>query len=248
MCSTGNILNIYAVKLCLTPGVLKKAEELLRLLELKTASGCSLAISEACRAVICLDLAAASLGVRCEKAGAIKLSGVKKPVYLCSYHVVKKLLGLNEQLHVKDLCVRLDVEEAASLASQLVDSFLAEKPSDSHHPMYPTVAVLAACRHLKLRVDKRNLVEMSGLKRSAFDSLFAEFGKILERVAPPGNRMAKKRTHVLADVIQNSIKASQKTMAAEKQDESESGLEPPEDYNDWKKRILLQASSGHQPL
>nr|CAD7443736.1 unnamed protein product [Timema bartmani] len=196
----------------------RKASELLRLLQLKTSSGNVLLISETCRVVICLDLAAARLGVLCDKRDVIKLSGVKKQLYLSSYRTVEKLLGLDEVTSTKDLCVLLGVSEASLLAQSIID------------------------RHLKLKVDRQKLLEQSCLKKSAFDTLAAELMKMAEKVAPQTKRMAKKRTHALMDIMENQIKEAEKKSMKALQATEEESQEYPEDYEDWKNRIISEST------
>ncbi|CAG2060216.1 unnamed protein product [Timema podura] len=165
----------------------------------------------------CLGQAHISLGVLGDEPqgnrDVIKLSGVKKQLYLSSYRTVEKLLGLDEVTSTKDLCVLLGVSEASLLAQSIIDSHVAEKSGrpDLTHPMYPSIAVFAACKHLKLKVDRQKLLEQSCLKKSAFDTLAAELMKMAEKVAPQTKRMAKKRTHALMDIMENQIKAQRST-------------------------------------
>nr|CAD7257292.1 unnamed protein product [Timema shepardi] len=237
---------VYAVGYNETKKIMffRKASELLRLLQLKTSSGNVLLISETCRVVICLDLAAARLGLSCDKRDVIKLSGVKKQLYLSSYRTVEKLLGLDEVTSTKDLCVLLGVSEASFLAQSIIDSHVAEKSGrpDLTHPMYPSTAVFAACKHLKLKVDKQKLLEQSCLKKSAFDTLAAELMKMAEKVAPQTKRIAKKRTHVLMDIMENQIKEAEKKSMKALQATEEESQENPEDYEDWKKRIISEST------
>nr|CAD7425631.1 unnamed protein product [Timema monikensis] len=226
------------------PNYFIKASELLRLLQLKTSSGNVLLISETCRVVICLDLAAARLGLSCDKRDVIKLSGVKKQLYLSSYRTVEKLLGLDEVTSTKDLCVLLGVSEASLLAQSIIDSYVAEKSGrpDLTHPMYPSIAVFAACKHLKLKVERQKLLEQSCLKKSAFDTLAAELMKMAEKVAPQTKRIAKKRTHALMDIMENQIKEAEKKAMKALQATEEESQEHPEDYEDWKKRIISEST------
>lgn len=40
---------------------------------------------------------------------SLKLSGLKKPAYNATKHTIKQVLGLNENLPTKDLCVQLGI-------------------------------------------------------------------------------------------------------------------------------------------
>ncbi|KDR18447.1 origin recognition complex subunit 6 [Zootermopsis nevadensis] len=167
--------------------VVKKGRELHRLLQLKTSANV-MNISETCQIVVCLDLAASVIGVPFEKLDAIRLAGVTKKIYTSFRHTVEKLLGIGKCITIKDLCLQFGVSEAMPLAQKLLEKYVSEDArgmvEDLNHPMYNVAAVITACKHCKLKVDRVKLIDMSHIQKSAFLKLASTFEKYAKQLNP----------------------------------------------------------------
>lgn len=223
--------------------VIRKGHELHRLLHLKTST-CAINISETCQIVICLDLAASVIGVPVERLDAIRLAGVTKKNYTSLCHTIEKLLGIEKHITIKDLCVQFGVSEAMSLAQKILHRYVSEDAHgavvDLSHPVYNVTAVIVACKHCKLKVDRAKLLEMSHIQKSAFLKLANTFEKYAKEL-----HLSHKSSSCNVEEDEYNPRSQLKSMG--------SGMEqifpPPsrkalpdssnsQSYEDWKKSIL----------
>ncbi|PSN32681.1 Origin recognition complex subunit 6 [Blattella germanica] len=240
MSSKSKIFSTLAGKLGLSSErIIRKGIELHRLLQLKTQQR-PINISETCQIVLCLDLAASTLGVPFEKIDAIKLSGVNKKIYINYFNTVSKLLGVEKSTSIQDLCIQFGISEATSHAQKILEKYkmsqLSGRLVEFDHPMYNVAAVLTACRKCKLKVDRAKLMDVSCIQKSAFLKLLSSFEKISEDIVPGPTRRKKPSdkdcNKPFKDICEEFMKP---TLPEAIKEPKES---PQDSYEDWKRKIL----------
>ncbi|KAJ8976227.1 hypothetical protein NQ317_013619 [Molorchus minor] len=117
--------------------IIKKAEEFLRLFQSKGSVVKSL--NETAKIILCLDLAATSVGSSFDQETAVKLSGLKKssvPEQLTYYRK-------NKPLTVSELCVQFGDTYVKDLAEEILKKYMSNnvKAKDVGHPQYIAAAV-----------------------------------------------------------------------------------------------------------
>ncbi|XP_070118985.1 origin recognition complex subunit 6 isoform X2 [Equus przewalskii] len=188
------------------PGVLRKAEEYLRLSQVKCI-GLSAHTTETSNAVMCLDLAASCMECPLDRAYLIKLSGLNKKVYQSCLKSFECLLGLNSNIGMRDLAVQFSCTEAVNMASKILQSYESSLPQtqqvdlDLSRPLFTTAALLSACKLLKLKVDKNKMVATSGVKKAIFDRLckqLEKIGQLMDKVSLQSDkrRQREEQEHV----------------------------------------------------
>ncbi|XP_036043729.1 origin recognition complex subunit 6 isoform X2 [Onychomys torridus] len=199
------------------PGVLRKAEEYLRLSKVR-CTGLSAHSSETSSAVICLDLAASCMKCPLDRAYLIKLSGLNKKMYQSCLKSFECLLGLNSNIGIRDLAVQFSCTEAVTMASKILQ------------------------RILKLKVDKTKMITTSGVKKAIFDRLCKQLEKIGQQInrdsrdlASPALKKKKSMVEPPAKEIEEVIETPHKAMKDE-------GLT--QDYEEWKRKILENAAKA----
>uniref|UniRef100_A0A4W5MF31 Origin recognition complex subunit 6 n=1 Tax=Hucho hucho TaxID=62062 RepID=A0A4W5MF31_9TELE len=234
--------------------ILRQAEEYVRLSLVKcTGLGNTTGTS---KAVICLELAATSMKLPLDKEYTVKLSGLNKKQYQSTLKAIECMLGLESHLGLRDLAVQFGCMDAVKVATQILERYEASLPAaqqkdvDLSKPLFTTAALNAACKCLKIKVD-RKLVASSGAKRGIFDRLCTQLQKlgqdICKETTPLKNpvKMAQKRQKTLIESIEQKeeeedLPTSQKQL---KEDSEESATE---DYEEWKRRILENALKAKQ--
>ncbi|XP_066099792.1 origin recognition complex subunit 6 [Saccopteryx bilineata] len=231
------------------PRVLRKAEEYLRLSQVKCA-GLSAHTTETSSAVMCLDLAASCMNCPLDRAYLTKLSGLSKKMYPSCFKSFECLLGLNSNVSIRDLAVQFSCTEAVSLAAKVLQSYESSLPRarqedlDLSRPLFTTAALLTACRILKLKVDKSKMVATSGVKKAIFDRLCKQLEKIGQQIdrEPPDSGDSgtppwkKKKTAA----EQPPGKETEKVVEVPRKPQSDEALTL--DYEEWKRRILENAA------
>ncbi|XP_064375671.1 origin recognition complex subunit 6 isoform X2 [Dromaius novaehollandiae] len=232
------------------PGVIRKAEEYLRLSQVKCA-GFMAQLTATSSAVMCLDLAASFMKQPADKSSFVKLSGLNKTTYLSSVKSLECLLGVNSRLGIRDLAVQFCCTEAVSTASKILqryESSLSEVQQtdlDFSKPLFTTAALFTACRQLKIKVDKSKMVATSGVKKAIFERLCSQLEKMSQQLS---------NDVPLAAETPESLQT--KLEHCEKEDESEDDddempckrpkTETKQDYEEWKKRILENAAKAQK--
>ncbi|XP_071447134.1 origin recognition complex subunit 6 [Hetaerina americana] len=250
--SPGMILRDLSVKLGVSNSILRKGSELSRLLQLKIAANAKALqqISDSCRHILCLDLAASSLGVAFDRETAIALSGTKKKLYLNGYHMFEKILGLEQKVCVKTVCIQLGCSEAIDLAEDILKRYFEEhskgsnknKHLDLQHPMYATFAVYCACRFRKIKVSKKMLLEISRVKGASFDKMTSEMSLLLAGMET--TKYARKRKATVNDLVEENLRGSEscKPKLGDSECCDEDVAQGSNDYEAWKRRMLEEAS------
>nr|XP_014124680.1 origin recognition complex subunit 6 isoform X1 [Zonotrichia albicollis] len=170
------------------PALLRKAEEYLRLSQVK-CTGLMAQMTATSSAVMCLDLAAAFMKQPVDKSYCVKLSGLNKTTYQSSMKSLECLLGVNQRLGMRDLAVQFCCSEAVTMASEILQRYersLSEAQRadlDFSKPLFVTAALCTACRCLKLKVDKTKMVATSGVKKAIFDRLCSQLEKISQQLS-----------------------------------------------------------------
>ncbi|KAL1115246.1 hypothetical protein AAG570_007277 [Ranatra chinensis] len=250
------VLNALAGKLGVDPGgpVVRKAEELRRLVSLKTNTSSGLShLNETCIAVICLDLAARSLGAPFNTASGVKLSCVTKPNYTRALHTLERLLGMGGASTPHEIAAKAGAPDLAPLAARILQTYKSEgdKCEDFSHPMYACAAVKAASKLSKTPTAREALVESCRVKAVQLDRLSARMQEVYSARCPhdgPPNRPKKRRGVALAHAVTETASDGFDPVKAvpERLDDGlasvgrcrDDGAEVAETIEDWKKRIL----------
>ncbi|XP_054856721.1 origin recognition complex subunit 6 [Eublepharis macularius] len=235
-----------------TPGVIRKAEEYLRLSQVKCTT-LLVQMTATSNAVICLDLAASFMRHPVDKSYVVKLSGLNKAAYQNCLRSFESLLGVHSSVGIRDLAVQFDCTEAVNTASKILQRYESSLPTsqqtdlDLSKPLFTTAALLTACRCLKLKVDKSKMVAMSGVKKAIFDRLCSQLEKISQQVARENVKLTDEVTSP-QKTLQETLGKEDSAMAGVKtpRKRPKSTAEPKDDYEEWKRRILENAAKSQQ--
>ncbi|XP_070575334.1 origin recognition complex subunit 6-like isoform X2 [Ptychodera flava] len=253
----GEIIHRLAPKLGVSSSkVLRKSEELLRLcgVRLTSSNFAALSMTGSCKAVMCIDLAASSMDQHVNKDVASKVAGMKKRAYTHTLKTLENSLDLQPKLTVRDVAVQFGCVQATALAQQILQRYESEIQSskvngqedvvDFSMPMYPAAAVYTACRCLKVKIDKSKILSLAGIKKTTFEKLCSAMEthaqKLLDKKAING-----KRAHQWTDDLEKSFEdeesSSKHSLGLTKSPRKKSKTD---DYEDWKRRILEEATSS----
>ncbi|XP_037372231.1 origin recognition complex subunit 6 isoform X1 [Talpa occidentalis] len=234
------------------PGVLRKAEEYLRLSHVKCV-GLSAHTTETSNAVMCLDLAASCMTCPLDRAYLIKLSGLNKKMYQSCLKSFECLLGLNSSIGIRDLAVQFSCTEAVNIASKILQSYESSLPQtqqvdlDLSRPLFTTAALLSACKILKLKVDKNKMVAVSGVKKPIFDRLCKQLEKIgqqLEKITREPEDSATPLQKKKKTAIEPPVKKIEKIVEASHKPQKDDNVT--QDYEEWKRKILENAAKAQK--
>ncbi|XP_044126425.1 origin recognition complex subunit 6 [Bufo gargarizans] len=251
-------LKRLAPKLGITSSrVLGKAEEFLRLSQVK-CTGLSALTTATSSAVMCLQLAATSLNHPIDKDYLIILSGLNKKVYLSCMKSFECLLGVDSKLSIRDLAVQHGCMEAINTASKILNRYESSLPQaqqedlDLSKPLFITAALYAACRCLKLKVEKNKLLATSGVKKSIFERLCVQLEKIGVQICQENTAITqqprKKQRTLLECIEQNQASDEEDDEIPRKQARAETEAAHQEkDYEEWKRKILENAAKAAKP-
>ncbi|XP_076205345.1 origin recognition complex subunit 6 isoform X2 [Aptenodytes patagonicus] len=240
-----------AARLGLTePGVIRKAEEYLRLSQVK-CTGLMAQMTATSSAVMCLDLAASFMKQPVDKSYFVKLSGLNKTTYQSSMKSLECLLEVNPRLGMRDFAVQFCCTEAVNTASKILqryESSLSEAQQmdlDFSKPLFITAALFTACRCLKLKVDKTKMLATSGVKKAIFDRLCNQLEKMSQQ-------LSKEDVPLAADTpesLQTNLEHCEKEDGSEDDEEmpcKRTKTETKQDYEEWKKKILENAAKAQE--
>ncbi|XP_014723476.3 origin recognition complex subunit 6 [Equus asinus] len=231
------------------PGVLRKAEEYLRLSQVKCI-GLSAHTTETSNAVMCLDLAASCMECPLDRAYLIKLSGLNKKVYQSCLKSFECLLGLNSNIGMRDLAVQFSCTEAVNMASKILQSYESSLPQtqqvdlDLSRPLFTTAALLSACKLLKLKVDKNKMVATSGVKKAIFDRLCKQLdkiGQLMDRAPRDSVTSPQKKKKMM---VEPPAEETEKVVEIPHKPQKDEDLT--QDYEEWKRKILENAARARK--
>ncbi|KAL1007108.1 hypothetical protein UPYG_G00082090 [Umbra pygmaea] len=229
--------------------IIRQAEEYMRLSLVKcTGLGNTTGTS---KAVICLELAATSLKSPMDKDYAIKLSGLNKKQYQSTLKAMECMLGLESHMGLRELAVQYGCMDAVKLAAQILEKYQASLPAvqrqdvDLSKPLFTTAALNAACKCLKIKVDKK-LASSSGARRGIFDRLSTQLQKMgqeIQKEATPFKepfQKAQKRQKTLIESIEQKVE-EEELEPFQKQQKTNSEESKTQDFEEWKRKILENA-------
>ncbi|XP_068058749.1 origin recognition complex subunit 6 isoform X2 [Anomalospiza imberbis] len=201
------------------PALLRKAEEYLRLSQVK-CTGLMAQMTATSSAVMCLDLAASFMKQPVDRSYCVKLSGLNKTTYQSSMKSLECLLGVNQRLGMRDLAVQFCCSEAVNMASEILQ------------------------RCLKLKVDKTKMVATSGVKKAIFDRLCNQLEKISQQLSKDVPLAAE-----TPDSLQSTLEQCEQEDGSEEDEElpcKQPKTETDQDYEEWKKKILENAAKARE--
>ncbi|XP_041047903.1 origin recognition complex subunit 6 isoform X2 [Carcharodon carcharias] len=231
--------------------VIRKAEEYLRLSEVKCTGFSSHMTATSC-AVMCLDLAATSLKHPLDKDFVLRLSGLNKNVYQIHLKAMESILGLHSQLGIRDLAVQYGCTDAVAASVKILQRYEASLSEaqqgdlDFSKPLFTTAALFTACKCMKIKIDKSKLVASSGVKKTIFDRLCSQMEMFGQLICKESTEQPKqnKRQRTLLELLE---KEEDEEIATEpKHEKPESKATKEQDYEDWKRRILENAAKVKQ--
>ncbi|XP_063802092.1 origin recognition complex subunit 6 isoform X2 [Pseudophryne corroboree] len=247
-------LRRLAPKLGITSGrVLGKAEEFLRLSQMK-CSGLSALTTATSNAVMCLQLAAASLNQPVDKDYLVRLSGLNKKVYHSCLKSFECLLGVDSKLGLRDLAVQHGCLEAVNTASRILNRYESsltqaqQEDLDLSKPLFIAASLYAACRCLKVKVEKTKFLATSGVKKGIFERLCLQLEKIGAQIcqeAATVTQQPRKRQKTLLECVDQEPE-SEEDEVPRKQACSEPATKE-RDYEEWKRKILENAAKTGNP-
>ncbi|KAM6354122.1 origin recognition complex subunit 6 isoform 3-T3 [Alca torda] len=231
------------------PAVVRKAEEYLRLSQVK-CTGLMAQMTATSSAVMCLDLAAGFMKQPIDKSYFVKLSGLNKTTYQSSMKSLECLLEVNPRLGMRDLAVQFCCTEAVSTASKILqryESSLSEAQQmdlDFSKPLFITAALFTACRCLKLKVDKTKMLATSGVKKAIFDRLCNQLEKISQQLREDVPLAAE-----TPESLQTNLEHCEREDGSEDDEDmpcKRPKTEMKQDYEEWKKKILENAAKAQE--
>ncbi|NXH20805.1 ORC6 protein, partial [Bucco capensis] len=231
-------------------GVIRKAEEYLRLSQVK-CTGLMAQMTATSSAVMCLDLAASFMKQPIDKSYCVKLSGLNKTTYQNSMKSLECLLEVNPRLGMRDLAVQFCCTEAVNTASKILqryESSLSEAQQvdlDFSKPLFVTAALFTACKCLKLKVNKNKMLATSGVKKAIFDRLCSQLEKISQQLSKEDVPLAAET----AENMNSNLEHCEKEVGSEDEEEmpcKRLKTETKQDYEEWKKKILENAAKAQK--
>ncbi|KAG8437346.1 hypothetical protein GDO86_008155 [Hymenochirus boettgeri] len=228
--------------------IIGKAEELLRLSQVKCAGLCTRTTATS-NAVMCLQLAANSLNHPIDKDYLIKLSGLNKKVYQSCLNSFQCLLGVNSKLGIRDLAVQHGCMEAVNTASQILNRYESslsqaqQEDLDLSKPLFISAALCSACRCLKLKVEKNKLSSAAGVKKPIFDRLCIQLEKIGLQICKENaviNEQPRKRQRTLLECIEQDKETNAEEPCKQDCEPENKAL----DYEEWRRKILDNAAKA----
>lgn len=217
------------------PKIIEKTTELLRLLELRSTNVSS-SINEYAKIVLCIDLAAQFLGILVDQVNSLKLSGLRKTQYANNKRMFEKLLDLNKEIGVNEVCTKLGVNELAKKANELLELYKSTIENetidiDITHPQYPSMAVYQASKLNKKRMSKPKIMAISHLRPSQWTQLELRWDKMIATHYTATKDKTTKSPTTAEDG--NNEDAYKKSTEIKKPKVPEV-----EDYEIWKRRML----------
>ena len=171
---------------------------------------------------------------------------MNKKIYINGLKALESMLGLEEETTIKDLAITFGCTGATDLATQVLQSYkqsFSGADVDFSGPMFMASSLCAACKTLKIKVDRTKLIERCSVKRSTFDKLTTDLEKIATKIL--GNRkvIQEKKRNTIVDDIERLCqeKASSPKKPKEKEEEEIEEEDVKIDYEQWKKQILKNA-------
>ncbi|CAJ0967621.1 unnamed protein product [Ranitomeya imitator] len=252
-------LKRLAPKLGLTSArVLGKAEEFLRLSQVKCSGLSAMTTATSSSAVMCLQLAAAALNHPVDKDYLIRLSGLNRKVYLSCLRSFECLLEVDARLSLRDLAIQHSCLEAVSVASKILSRYESGLPPaqqedlDLSKPLFLTAALFAACRCLKFKAEKNKFLAAAGVRRNIFDRLCVQLEKIGAQICQENATITaqpRRKQRTLLECIEQDRASDEEEEDEEiprKQVRTDTA-DKEKDYEEWKRKILENAAKAAKP-
>ncbi|NXP87538.1 ORC6 protein, partial [Passerina amoena] len=228
------------------PALLRKAEEYLRLSQVK-CTGLMAQMTATSSAVMCLDLAASFMKQPVDKSYCVKLSGLNKTTYQSSMKSLECLLGLNQRLGMRDLAVQFCCSEAVTMASEILQRYkcsLSEAQRadlDFSKPLFVTAALCTACS-CSAQTHRGLSQQVRGAAPTALDRTGTAPScclSICSLPAVPSSMLPVMASHGLSCFLTGSEEDEELPC---KQPKTETN----QDYEEWKKKILENAAKAQE--
>lgn len=221
------------------PKIISKTTELLRLLDLRSTN-VNTAINEYAKIVLCIDLAATFLGIPIDQENALKLSGLRKSQYANNKRMFEKLLDLNKQIGISEICTKLGINELAKKATELLELYKSIVENEANdiditHPQYPSMAVYQASKLGQKRMSKQKIMAISHLRPSQWTLLEQRWDKFV------ATHYAQSKDKKVKSPSGGDGNPKEETAQKSSQELKRPHVPEVEDYEVWKNRMLGMA-------
>lgn len=214
----------------------RKSMELLRLIELKGFS----ALSQTAKVVFSLERASLLCGTEFDhQDDAIRFTNMGKKEYVRNKKMFEKLLGLQRQLQLKDICLQMDLPSSIqSNAQRLLNAYAssAKFADDIQSAHCLTMAVYQCCKRQKLKSTKQKLMALSDLDAAKWKQFEEKWDKWIVTEEPLKENTTSTKTTTKEPTEVNNVEQQHDAIAKT--------VEQP--YEEWKKQMIDKAMAEIQ--
>ena len=217
----------------------------------------SLKISQAAQSVISVILAAEKFGHQFNQSEARKFSGLSNKIFLANLKTVRSEFGVDKILSLEEVAVTLGCPSARAKAAKCLENYSSfmkrtvglkrEKEIPIHSNLYICSAVAVACKELKLKFDRKKLVQLSGETKAKLDDTIASLSESQTAVEDDKPNPRSKKRNILESIEESAN--NQPEQEEESQETRKKFLRLNEDdqefdmveYLTWKQKMLKLA-------
>lgn len=217
----------------------RKANERLRLIELRNMINAH----RTAIVVFCLESASMSCGTPFDHSDdALKLTGLSKKEYSRQKKTFDKLLGLNRQLQLKDICLGLDLPQSIHVnAQRILNAYESNRKftDDTRSAHCIAMAVYQCCKQQKIKSVKSKLRDMSNLSKDQWNRLDEQWRKWMASAEPLKQKLSldpKAGIDVIVNASHVSYDQANRVAIIQRTVE-----EKTQSYEEWKAAMIDQA-------
>lgn len=150
--------------------------------------------------------------------------------------MLEKMLEINPPITISNICIQLGVSQVCHSAEQLLEKYKSNIRDDSTHPQYAAMAIYQACLQHKVKMFKKKIMDFSNLKTAQWENLATQWTKYMDE----NKTDVKTTTEKIEDSV-DDLKIEEKIDLDENVSNKLQKEEIIEDFDDFKKRILLKS-------
>lgn len=152
--------------------------------------------------------------------------------------MLEKMLEINPPITISNICIQLGVSQICQLAEQLLDKYKLNirDSNDSTHPQYAAMAIYQACIQHKVKITKKQVMDFSNLKSAQWEDLTKQWTKYMAAIKTDVTAITER----IKDPV-DDLKVEEKMDLDENVSDTPKKEEIIEDFEDFKKRILLKS-------
>lgn len=170
---------------------------------------------------------------------AIKYSGLTKKEYGRHKKMFDKLLGLERQFQLKDICLQLELPQTIQTkAQQLLNAYqMSEKFTDNIQSAHClTMAVYQCCKQQKIKSVKSKLSALSGVDTGTWKQLEEQWDKWIVSAEPFKEKLVSISHEESARIVNDERISAESTRPTGK-----IGEEKTQSYEEWKAAMIAKA-------